>query len=76
MYISRIKLHNFKRFKSFDRTLLYLPKTFTKWICKGGEMRSKSRANLYIAITRAPLSAAIVYDYDSDFSHDIIKKYK
>ena len=62
--------------KSFNRTLLYLPKTFTKWICQGGEMASKSRADLYIAITRARLSAAIVYDYDSDFSHDIIKKYK
>lgn len=62
--------------KSFDRTLLFLPTTFTNWICKGGFLAPKSRADLYIAITRARLSVAIVYDYDSNFTHNIIKKYK
>lgn len=62
--------------KSFNRTLLYLPSTFVKWICKGGDLAPKSRADLYIAITRARLSAAIVYDYDNDFNHNVIKRYK
>lgn len=62
--------------KSFDRTLLFLPKTFIKWICEGGILAPKSRADLYIAITRARLSVAIVYNYCPSFNHSIIKKYK
>lgn len=62
--------------KTFNRTLLFIPNTFIKWICNGGILAPKSRADLYIAITRARLSVAIVYDYCSCFTHPIIKLFR
>ena len=62
--------------KTFNRTLLFLPKTHIEWICKEKKLADKSRALLYVALTRARYSTAIVYDYTDGYQHSIISNYE
>lgn len=63
--------------RTYNRTILYLPSTHLDWLCKDKEMpKGKSKSLLYVGLTRARLSTAIVYDYDDDFNHSIIQKFK
>lgn len=75
---------NFKRMnigvskgKSFDHTLLFIPGTHIKFILTGKDtLQPKSKAILYVALTRARYSAGIVCDYKDSFSHPLIKKFR
>ena len=63
--------------KSYYRTLLFIPDTFCEFIFKGVKnFAPKSLADLYIALTRAMASVAIVYDYGDDFKSDIFIPYQ
>ena len=53
---------------SFDRVLIYPTKPILDWIIKNKELKPTSKCKLYVAITRARYSVAIVYDY-SDNTH-------
>lgn len=61
---------------TFNRTLLFLPKIHLEWICANKQLADKSRALLYVALTRARYSTGIVYDYPNDFQHSLISNYE
>lgn len=49
---------------SFDRVLIYPTKPFIDWLKDSNqELAPTSRSKLYVALTRARFSVAIVYDY-------------
>jgi DNA helicase-2/ATP-dependent DNA helicase PcrA len=49
---------------TFDRVLIYPTKPMLNWIKNhDSELKAESRAKLYVALTRAKYSAAIVMDY-------------
>lgn len=63
--------------RTFSRTLLYLPSSHTNWLFGISDApEGKSKAILYVGLTRARFCTAIVFNYNDDFSHPIIKKYK
>lgn len=63
--------------RTYERTVLYLPKTHIDWLLnKGATPTGESKAILYVALTRAKLSTAIVFNYKDNFSHPMIKKFK
>lgn len=50
---------------TFERVLIYPPKTFIEWLLNNQvEISPTSRAKYYVALTRARFSVAILYDYD------------
>jgi DNA helicase II / ATP-dependent DNA helicase PcrA len=50
---------------SFDRVLIFPTKDMRKWIANNDTpLTDKTRAQLYVGITRARYSVGIVYDYD------------
>jgi len=50
---------------TFDRVLIYPTQPFIKWIKNNQfELPPTSRSKLYVALTRAKFSVAIVYDFD------------
>ncbi len=62
--------------QSYNRVLIYPTKTFIDWI-KDNNCRIPftSRSKLYVALTRARYSVAIVYDYDECTKLEGIQKY-
>lgn len=61
---------------SFDRVLIYPTKPILDWIIKGIELKPTSKCKLYVAITRARYSVAILYDYNDNEKICGIMKYK
>ena len=61
---------------SFDRVLIYPTDPILDWILKGKELAPMSKSKLYVAITRARYSVAIVYDYNNNTQVTEILKYK
>lgn len=62
--------------KTFDRTLLFLPDTHQNWLLKKSSLLDGAKASLYVALTRAKISAGVVYNYSDEFNHPLINKYK
>jgi len=61
---------------SFERVLIYPTTNMALWVKdNNSELASEARAKLYVGITRARLSAAIVVDYDHDAVFEGIEKY-
>lgn len=50
----------------FERVLIYPTKPILDWILTGKILNPTSSSKLYVAITRAKYSVAIVYDYPDD----------
>lgn len=50
----------------FDRVLIYPTKTILNWILKGKALKPITCSKLYVALTRAKHSVAIVYTYTED----------
>lgn len=61
---------------SFDRVLIYPTKPILDWIIRGIELKPTSKCKLYVAITRARYSVAILYDYNDNVNICGITKYK
>lgn len=61
---------------SFDRVLIYPTQPILDWILKGKELAPMSKSKLYVAITRARYSVAIVYDYKDNTRIDGIMNYR
>lgn len=64
----RYEVLNFGESKGItrDRVLIYPTKPMIKWINDhSSELKFESRSKLYVAVTRAKYSVAIVYDYDN-----------
>lgn len=62
---------------SFDRILIYPPKTLTDWLENNNlELAPTSRSKFYVAITRARFSVGIAYDYESSTNIEGVEKYK
>ena len=63
--------------KTYDRILIYPTSTMKKWIeDHTSSLKNKTRAQLYVALTRARYSVAIVYDYNNETNIIDVKKYK
>lgn len=60
---------------SFDRVLIYPTKPILDWIIRGIELKPTSKCKLYVAITRARYSVAILYDYNDNVNICGITKY-
>lgn len=63
---------------TFDRVLLYPTKPQIDWILgksKAGVFKFKSRCKLYVALTRARYSVAIVYSFTDETDVTEIKRY-
>jgi len=61
---------------SFDRVLIYPTKDMAEWVKdNNSELKSEARAKLYVGVTRARRSAAIIVDYDHDDVLEGIEKY-
>lgn len=61
---------------SFDRVLIYPTINMQKWVVNNKlSLAGKTRAQLYVAITRARHSVGIVYDYDENTLIDGVGKY-
>lgn len=61
--------------RSFDRVLIYPSSKMLDILLKNKGEEPKVRANLYVALTRARISAGIVYDYSEDETWEGIEKY-
>ena len=62
---------------SFDRVLIYPTEKMADWIRDNDSvLASEARAKLYVGITRARRSAAIVLDYGHDDTFEGIEKYR
>lgn len=62
---------------SFDRTVIYPTKPMLEWIQNHSkELAAPSRSKLYVAITRARYSVAIVFENKKNICIDGIKKYQ
>lgn len=61
---------------SFDRVLIYPTQPILDWIIKGIELKPTSKSKLYVAITRARYSVAIIYDYQDEINIDGILLYR
>lgn len=61
---------------SFDRVLIFPTNNMMEWVQdNNSELKGEARAKLYVGITRARRSVAIVVDYDTDNLFDGIEKY-
>ena len=62
---------------SFDRVLIYPTKPFIDWFINNeSDLVETSRSKLYVAITRARYSVAIVLNYKDDTKVEGIINYK
>lgn len=62
---------------TYDRVLIYPTSTMKKWIDNHSTgLKPKTRSQLYVAITRAKFSVAIVYDYKDETDVPDVIKYK
>ena len=62
---------------SFDRTVIYPTKPMLEWIQNHSkELAASSRSKLYVAITRARYSVAIVFENKKNICIDGIKNYQ
>ena len=61
---------------SFDRVLIYPTKPILDWIIKNKELQPTSKCKLYVAITRARYSVAVLYNYSDNENIYGITKYK
>ena len=62
---------------SFDRVLIYPTSTIVSWIKDNSfNLAPKSRANFYVAVTRAKYSVGIVYNYTDGEVIDATEKYQ
>lgn len=62
---------------SFDRVLIHLTIDMQKWILNDSHtLADKTRAQLYVAITRARFSVGLIYDYDDKILIQGVVKYK
>lgn len=76
---SKYPVMNFGESKglTLDRVLIYPTTTMNPWIEDNDESLSgETRAKLYVGITRAKYSTAIIYDYDPDKEYDNAKKFQ
>lgn len=51
--------------RGFDHVVIIPTEPMRQWLSKGGELKPQSRARLYVALTRARHSVAIVMDWGS-----------
>jgi DNA helicase-2/ATP-dependent DNA helicase PcrA len=59
---------------SFNRVLIYPTKGMKEWIVNNGSnLSNEARAKLYVGLTRARISSAIILEYDDDI--DGVQKY-
>lgn len=62
---------------SFDRVLIYPTKPILKWLVDNhSELAPTSRSKLYVALTRARYSVAIIYDYADTLVINGVQKWK
>lgn len=61
---------------SFDRVLIYPTQPFLEWIKNNNPLADMSRAKVYVALTRARHSVAIVYDFNDNDYFENISKFK
>lgn len=61
---------------TFSRVLIYPTQPMIDWIKKGTELKPSSRSKLYVAITRAQDSVAIVYDNKKKIKIEGISDYR
>ena len=62
---------------TFDRILIYPTKPMKEWIQDNSkELKSKSKSQFYVALTRAKYSVGIVFDYEDNVNIEGISKYK
>lgn len=76
--VSSVRVMNFGEAKgeTFDRVLIYLTEDMAKWVRDNStELSSGARAKLYVALTRARYSAAMVMNYDQDSQYYRLAKY-
>lgn len=74
------KVYNFGESKglTFDRVLIYPTKPQLNWILgkdKTDKLKFKARCKLYVALTRAKYSAAIVYNYKHSTDIEFVETY-
>jgi DNA helicase-2/ATP-dependent DNA helicase PcrA len=63
--------------QTYDRVLVYSTKDMGKWImAQSIQLAPKTKAMLYVALTRARYSVAFVCDYDDAFQHQIVQKFR
>lgn len=63
--------------QSFNRVLIHLTDPMRKWMADNShKMKSKTRAQFYVAVTRARESVAIVYDFDGSTNIEGVQQYK
>lgn len=61
---------------TYDRVLIYPTKTMINWMKDhSNKLQPKTRAQFYVAITRAKYSVAIVFDYCEKTSFTGVDKY-
>lgn len=58
----------------FDRVLIYPTEWFIKWLINGDSLAITTLSKLYVAITRAKQSVAIIYDYKENDNVEGIEK--
>ena len=62
---------------TFDRVLIYPTKPMKEWMKNNSkELKSKSKSQFYVALTRAKYSVGIVFDYEDNDNIEGISKYK
>lgn len=61
---------------TFDRVLIYPTAAMVKWVKNNNyPLKNSARAKLYVGLTRAKYSVAIVMDFDRDDIFDGSEKY-
>lgn len=62
---------------TFDRVIIFPTKDMSKWIVNNNQsLADKTRAQLYVGITRAKHSVGIIYDYSDEENIEGVIKYK
>ena len=62
---------------TFNRVLIYPTKPMKEWIQDNSkELKSKSKSQFYVALTRARYSVGIVFDYDEKTNIEGVAKYR
>jgi DNA helicase-2/ATP-dependent DNA helicase PcrA len=60
-----------------DRVLIYPTKTMINWMKDHSkDLQPKTRAQFYVAITRAKYSVGIVFDYKENTKIEGVKKFR
>ncbi len=61
----------------FERVLIYPTEKMQKWVTdNSATLSNEARAKLYVGITRAKISTAIVMDFDVEKSYEDVEKYE